>query len=343
MSDSPARILFDVSGSQVGTAANPFVISASFAPPTVVNNVFVGGTNIISETEASYLVLSNTSSLSNERVLTPGTGLHAIDGGANSSYTLLINDNVVATVSGTTFTGPVSASAGLSGSLQQVAPGLSYLVAGSNIIITSASNGQVTITSMASGSGITTFAAVSGVLGSAPGAVSFNNQDLDNVGKVNGIRIFPPSSSDPTSPTPAAGDQYFNTLIGEQMMFDGIRGKFLSTSQISIFIGAAGATITGSYFRGADGMAFGNYSGIPLPKGTIVGLSATQSGNTNPKIEVVLSGSTTVAILEMSGSGMSSNWSLNGDFNEGLLQFKNKLDGALAFDIQITALIKRRA
>lgn len=96
---------------------------------------------------AEYLTLAASSQLSSERVFTNGTGLNAVDGGANSTYTLSINNNVVATVSGTRFTGPVSASAGLSGSLQQVAPNLSYLVAGSNVTITSQSNGQVIIAS----------------------------------------------------------------------------------------------------------------------------------------------------------------------------------------------------
>lgn len=59
---------------------------------------------------ASYLVLANTASLSNERAFTVGTGLLGTDAGANSTYTLGINNGVVATVSGTTFTGPISSS-----------------------------------------------------------------------------------------------------------------------------------------------------------------------------------------------------------------------------------------
>lgn len=99
------------------------------------------------DANATYLTLTTSSLLNNERVFTSGLGLSGIDAGANSTYTLGINNNVVATVSGTTFTGPVSASAGLSGSLQRIGPNLTYLVAGSNITITSASNGQVTIAS----------------------------------------------------------------------------------------------------------------------------------------------------------------------------------------------------
>jgi len=95
--------------------------------------------------DASYLVLSLTSSLSNERLFNPTTGLKATDGGANGNYTLFINDNVVATISGSTFTGPTKHSLGLSGSLTKLVDGTSYLIAGANVTISSASNGPVTI------------------------------------------------------------------------------------------------------------------------------------------------------------------------------------------------------
>ena len=51
----------------------------------------------------------------------------------------------VATISGSTFTGPVKFNQGLSGSLTKIQSGLSYLVAGTNVTIASATNGQVTI------------------------------------------------------------------------------------------------------------------------------------------------------------------------------------------------------
>ena len=50
-------------------------------------------------------------------------------------------------------TGSVDASLGLSGSLTRLSDGTSYLVAGSNITITSESNGQVTIASSGGGGG----------------------------------------------------------------------------------------------------------------------------------------------------------------------------------------------
>ena len=86
--------------------------------------------------------MSSTGSLSNERVFTVGTGLSSNDAGANGNFTVGVNDSVVATLSSS-----VSFSNGISGSLTQLSDGTSYLVAGDNVTITSASNGQVTIAS----------------------------------------------------------------------------------------------------------------------------------------------------------------------------------------------------
>lgn len=102
----------------------------------------------IPDISASYVTIGNTGSLPNERALAVGTGLLKTDGGSGGSVTISINDNVVATISGALFTGVVSASAGLSGSLQQVGPGLSYLVGGAGVNITSQSSGQIIIDSL---------------------------------------------------------------------------------------------------------------------------------------------------------------------------------------------------
>lgn len=74
-----------------------------------------------------------------------GTGL--LGGGSSGDVTLSIDDSVIATVSGATFTGVTKHNTGLSGSLTRLTDGTSYLIAGSNVTIASSSNGSITISS----------------------------------------------------------------------------------------------------------------------------------------------------------------------------------------------------
>lgn len=118
-------------------------ISGALYVRNQLNNdwIFAGAPSI----SASYITISNTGSLTSERSIATSTDLLGVDAGANSSYTVSINNNVVATVSGTTFSGPILAN-DLSGSLQKTTSGLSYLVAGSGIGVVSSSVGQIILT-----------------------------------------------------------------------------------------------------------------------------------------------------------------------------------------------------
>jgi hypothetical protein len=84
-----------------------------------------------------------------KRSLFVTNGIIAADGGAGNPYGISIDDSVVATVSGSTFTGAVNFNSGLSGSLTQLTDGTSYLKAGDNVTIMSASNGAITVNATA--------------------------------------------------------------------------------------------------------------------------------------------------------------------------------------------------
>ena len=129
------------------TNGTSYIIAGNYISVVSQSNgsITISGTGV-APLSSQYVTIGNDSTLTNERSLTAGTGLLLTDGGANSTVTLEINDSIVATVSGTTFTGVTNHSAGLSGSLTKLTNGSSYLIAGSNISITSASNGSVTIT-----------------------------------------------------------------------------------------------------------------------------------------------------------------------------------------------------
>lgn len=99
---------------------------------------------------ATYLTTVNEPSISNERVFTPRTGLVGTESSESwLKYYLDINNDVVATISGSTFTGAVKFNGGLSGSLQRLVGGEAYLNAGAGITISTGSSpvGQITIAS----------------------------------------------------------------------------------------------------------------------------------------------------------------------------------------------------
>lgn len=113
-------------------------------------------TNLLTDLTASANSLASvSSSLASEKAnkttsINAGLGL---TGGGNLSAdrTLAINNSVVATISGSTFTGAVIFNAGLSGSHTKLVDGTSAFIAGNNINITSASNGAVTTAFSAAG------------------------------------------------------------------------------------------------------------------------------------------------------------------------------------------------
>ena len=132
-------------------------LGGTLASRITITEILSGSVSTGADRAASYLVLNATSSLPNERVLTAGTGITATDAGAGGALTLAINDSVVATLSGSTFSGASVFNTGLSGSLTHLSDGTSYIKAGTNVTVTSASNGAVTIASTASGGGTTSF------------------------------------------------------------------------------------------------------------------------------------------------------------------------------------------
>jgi len=133
-------------------AGNNITITTGSNGSVVIDSTATGGGGS-GDPNATYLVLSTTGSLTNERALVASTGLTAIDGGANSNYTLRINNSVVATISGSTFAGAVKFNGGLSGSLTRLANGSPYLVAGPNVLLTTQSNGSVRIEASGGGGG----------------------------------------------------------------------------------------------------------------------------------------------------------------------------------------------
>lgn len=129
------------------------------------------------------------------------------------------------------------------------------------------------------------------------GVVTFDG----TTGKViqdTGLRHYGASATDPTSPTPAAGDRYFNTALGMEMTYDAGRSKWLSSESwyiIFVYNGRANNRY----------MKYGNLSlaatrGICATRNvTVTELSfVRRSNNAQPTYTVYDSGSATAAALQ---------------------------------------------
>jgi hypothetical protein len=68
MSDNPAALLVDLSGSQVGTSTNPLFISGSLSQPTIqINNNVYTIEQPGADVSASFILVSTTGSLPNSK------------------------------------------------------------------------------------------------------------------------------------------------------------------------------------------------------------------------------------------------------------------------------------
>lgn len=131
------KVLTAGPGIIVSSSANTINVSASLLAGTNVTIDLVGGAYAISasggsgggDTAATYLVVSNTASLSAERALAAGPGIAFTDGGANGSFaisaSLLAGPNITINQVGNAYAITGSASGGGSGA----DPNAAYVVA----------------------------------------------------------------------------------------------------------------------------------------------------------------------------------------------------------------------
>lgn len=175
---------------------------------------------------ATYLTLSNNAELDAERVFTAGTGLTGLDAGSNNAYTLEIDDSIVATVSGTIFTGKIEAPEIVSNQIKGqnlfLEDGTSpTLVGGNNIVITTAADGSRTISTTG---GDSAFTIVNPNELNTTSSVAFAGNDGDTISAdSNGSNVFFYVSG-------SAGDDQATSLFGGDIHVSGSLTSELGTN-----------------------------------------------------------------------------------------------------------------
>ena len=140
-------------------------------------------------------------------------------------------------------------------------------------------------------------------------------------------KIYPASGTDPSSPSPAAGDLYYNTVLAQWMHYDGARVKWLSVESSVFRFGRGGTTPNGAYFKSTDGITFTSTLGNPaFWIGTVIALGYTRGNTASVTFEVTEDGASLSTLASTAASGYSV--SLNDDFSQGsILGVRNQSGG----------------
>jgi hypothetical protein len=195
-----------------------------------------GGGN--SDKRAEYLVLTPTGSLTSERVMTTGLGLTSTDGGAGGNYTLKVLDSIVATLTGSVFSGAVTSPA-FTGSLQMLSDGTTrYLIGTGTINISTASNGQVIVSGSqgkiySAGTGLKLASDIFSIDNSIVATLT-GSQFSGNIGITGSLSV--------------EGDATFKTgLTGSlQTLSDGATPYIIGTGSISVTTSSLGQLVISS-------------------------------------------------------------------------------------------------
>jgi hypothetical protein len=140
--------------------------------------------------------------------------------------------------------------------------------------------------------------------------------DVSNLDFVKGIRHYGTSTIDPTSPTPQAGDCYYNTVLDMEMRYDGDRSKWLSVESQMMYFGRNGTVGDGVYYRTTNGLAYSATNGFYTAwNGCVVGLGYTRNDTDAATFEVTNDGSSLVTLASGAIAGAST--TLNANFSSG--------------------------
>lgn len=213
-------------------------ISGSHTSLSDGSSFIIAGGNMSVVTGSNGSILLSTVNSGTISGISAGTGL--LGGGTSGSVSLRINDSVVATVSGTTFTGFVKFSSGLSGSLTRLVDGTSYIASGTGINVSSGSTGRITLTLSNTGS--------AGSYGSASQVPVFSTDAQGRVSSATNTSIQI-SESQVTNLSSSLSDRALKStsiIAGNGLL----GGGDLSTNRTFRIDNAVVATVSGTVFTG---------------------------------------------------------------------------------------------
>lgn len=132
--------------------AEPTTVNIAAGATTGINAGNAAGINTISGTSKFPQGLSGslTKLSTGESAFVADTGV-LITSASNGSVTFKIDDSKFASLTGSNFSGAVVFNAGLSGSLTRLQDGTSYILGATNTLVTTGSNGSITISTPAAG------------------------------------------------------------------------------------------------------------------------------------------------------------------------------------------------
>lgn len=158
---------------------------------------------------------------------------------------------------------------------------------------------------------------------------SGNGAGADGIVQVNGPKHYASSSTDPTTPTPAEGDRYYNTTLEMEMRYDGSRSKWLSVETTTLIFADQGNLPNGAYMN-MGVLRTSSARGYTAPfNGTVVSLSYTRDDSDAATFAVTAGGTTISSVASSATSGRDN--TLNNNFNQdAILAARN--DGANGID-----------
>lgn len=174
----------------------------------------------------------------------------------------------------------------------------------------------------------------------APGTGS--GTGVDGIVQVNGIKIYASSATDPLTPTPSAGDRYYNTVLNEEMVYDASRSKWLTNSTTTFQFGRNGNTGAGVFYRGVNGLVLSATRGWPaFFNGTVIALGYTRGDVDVATFQVTANGTTLSSLSSSATSGVTT--TLNNDFVAGdILAVRNAAGGNTTSTVQGWVRVKWR-